>query len=263
MYKAMRYEDNRTYWDKRWKDADSDSDSFADTSIYPVIYADMIMSKKPKRTVELGCGLGRLVKHYHNQNFEIVGVERSLVAVEKLNSGARRYPIVAGDAANLPFRDGEFNALLAFGLFHNIEHGMTKCVAEALRCLAPGGRYCISMRPDNIEMRFNEWYWRRLHKRKHESVAEGSHFHKWLVTEKEFSALLERNGCRVDRVERARNVSLLWRIPLLRERSTSESERRSQGYRLNFLGRSIDWMLRSLFPSSFCNVLVFIGEKRN
>jgi hypothetical protein len=112
-------------------------------------------------------------------------------------------------------------------------------------------------------MRLNEYYWyiknKRLFKR------QKKHFHKWLVTEKEFLSLLNDNHCKVESVERARNVSILWRIPYLRRNQhlpyAGEQKLRSTGYTLNFFGKLIDDFLTKNFPAHFCNVLVFIGRK--
>ena len=43
-------------------------------------------------------------------------------------------------------------------------------------------------------------------------------FHKMLVTEKEFKEILETNGCKVEKIFRARNVSILWRVPFLKRK---------------------------------------------
>lgn len=53
----------------------------------------------------------------------------------------------------------------------------------------------------------------------------------------------------------------LWRVPFLRRPQAQESDYRSGGYRLNALGRGIDRILTTLFPGSFCNILVYSGIK--
>lgn len=256
MRKAYRYESNPEYWNRRWREAERDPDSFSDLSIYPIRYAEMVMDDRRLHAAELGAGLGRLLKHYRYTGYDLVGIERSEIAVDVLRAEDPALPIQVGDVRELPYADGEFDIILAFGLYHNIEEGMERALAETARCLKPGGRFCISMRPDNLEMRLNEWYWRRG------GAGSGPRsFHRWLVAEDEFRQVLARHGLRTDRLYRARNVSLLYRIPWLRERARAEAERRSRGYRLNALGRILDRVLRSLFPSQFCNVIVYLGRK--
>lgn len=258
MKKVMRYEDNQEYWDHRWIEADHDAEEFLDLDIYPIKYAEMVMDDPSQSSVELGAGLGRLVKHYRNAGFNITGLERSEVAVQRLQSESPDLGVTAGDVRSLPYEDGQFDVVLAFGLFHNIEDGLDQALSETGRVLMPGGRFCISMRPNNFEMHFNEWYWRwKQRDRRHQEPK----FHKWLVGEREFSRTLSQMDLHTQQVHRARNVSLLYRIPWLRAKSRDETERRSQGYRLNGVGRVLDKFLVTVLPSQFCNVLVYVGHK--
>jgi SAM-dependent methyltransferase len=255
-----RTETNKNYWDRRWTEADSDADTFADLSIYPIKYAEMVMADPSARVLELGCGLGRVVKHYHQQGRKITGIERSEVAVATLRAEDPTLDVAVGDATRLDLPDGAVDVLLAFGLYHNLEHEMQDALVESARILAPGGRFCVTMRPDNIEMRLNErfWQWRNRHR------TGPLHFHKWLVDEPGFTEMLRRCGLRVEQVHHARNMSILYRLPFLRDRRAAQGEesvRRSAGYRLNPVGRGIDSVLMRFWPARFCNVMVFIGVR--
>jgi SAM-dependent methyltransferase len=256
--KVLRYEDNAAYWDRRWAEAERDPDSFEDTKIYPIRYANLVMRDPRASALELGAGLGRLLKHYRRFGYRIAGLERSTVAVRRLREEDPSIDIREGDVRALPYADAEFDVVLAFGLFHNIEDGLDDALRETARILRTGGAFCISMRPDNWEMNLNEVYWRWRRPRRPGDVPR---FHKWLVGEDEFRRVLARHGLRTDAVHRARNLPITYRVPWLRERSRDETERRGRGYRLNALGRVIDRVLVTLFPAQFCNVTVFIGEK--
>ena len=262
MRKVFRFEDNSLYWDRRWTEAGRDLDHFLDPSIYPIKYAEMVMDDPKKLVVELGCGLGRVLKHYHYLGFRICGIERSNVAVKRLLTEHPCLNVREGDVLDLPYDDEMFDIALAFGLYHNLEHGFDRALAETARCLRSGGRFCITMRPDNLEMRLNEWYWRWQPR---QGRTDGQHFHKWLVNEDDFRQSLKKVGLITESVHRARNVSFLWRFPFLRDKnpaSEEESERRARGYRLSGVGRLLDRFLITLFPYQFCNVQVFIGYKR-
>jgi len=157
----------------------------------------------------------------------------------------------------MPFEDGRFDTILAFGVFHNIEEGMEGAIKESLRCLRKNGKFCISMQPNNMEMRLHNL-------RQHIGIRmwnKKRHFHKWLVGKDEFKAILERLGCDVENVFHARNVSIFWRIPFLRL-NKAEIGSRSSGYELNAIGRRIDGVLTRLFPASFSNVLIYTGRKK-
>lgn len=259
MKKVFRYEDNRQYWDRRWTEAERDLDTFSNLNIYPIKYAEMVMDNPTHRSVELGAGLGRVLKHYHKAGHDIAGMELSEVAVERLKTENPEIDIEAGDVRHLSYDSEYFDVVLAFGVYHNMEEGMDQGLSEAARCLKSGGRFCISMRPNNLEMNINEryWTWKRRDNRH-----TGRQFHKWLVGEKEFEQLLLSHGLKTDKIYRARNLSLLYRIPWLRNEGSTEAARRSGGYRMNILGRALDKALVTLAPSQFCNVLVYIGSKR-
>jgi len=258
MLRVLRYEDNEKYWDRRWTEAGADADEFRDLSIYPIRFAEMVATDPSARMLEVGAGLGRVLKHYHRRGLQVVGVERSAVAVNRLLAEDPSIQIRQADVCDMPFDDGEFDLVLAFGVYHNLETGLDKALAETSRCLRPGGHFCISMRPHNMEMLINERYWRW----KRRGQTGPPRFHKWLVKPGEFRTMLASHRLDTRAVHRARNVSLLYRVRLLRAASVSEAQRRSAGYRLNWLGRALDGVLTTLAPSQFCNVLVFIGEKR-
>lgn len=261
MKRVYRYEENTAYWDRRWTEAGEDKDRFERLDIYPIRYAEMVMTDRSARALEIGCGLGRVLKHYRRSGFEIAGIERSAPAVERMRAADPTLDVRTGDVLGLPYESGRFDVVMAFGVFHNLEEGVERALAETARCLKPGGRFCISMRPNNVEMRLNElyWAWRNRHRR-----SAARHFHKLLVGESEFIRLLQQVGLRTEQVHHARNVSLLYRLPFLRDRDVaagSESARRAQGYRLNRIGRAIDGAMTRLFPFQTANVLVFIGRK--
>lgn len=194
------------------------------------------MDDQSQRAVELGTGLGRLLKHYHGAGFDIVVMERSEVAVEQLKSEGLGIDIRAGDVRDMPFADAEFDVVLAFGLYHNFEDCVDRALEETARILRDGGRFCVSIRPDNFEMRFNEWYWRWRERNRRGSPLR---FHRWLAGESDFRGMLAMQGLVADRMYRARIVSLLYRVPFPRAKSRTEAERRPQGYRLNNLGRTV------------------------
>lgn len=261
MKKVYRTEDNRAYWDRRWREAGMDADAFEDLTIYPIRYAERALARSSGRILEIGCGLGRIVKHYAGQGRDIVGMERSEEAVRRINEATPDLDVRVGDATALDFPDGAFDVALAFGVYHNFETGLEAGLSEVGRILADGGRFVISMRPNNIEMHLNELYWRWR-----SSAPSGAHkeFHKLLVGEKEFSRLLRRHGLEVDEVHYARNVSILYRFGFLRNRrldDASEDVRRARGYQLNALGKLLDRLMTAVAPYQFCNVLVFEGHK--
>lgn len=88
------------------------------------------------RVLDVACGTG-----YGTAMLGAVGVDVSLDALRY----ARRHPAryVAADAARLPFRCGDFDAVVSF---ETIEHVVdpVRFVAECVRVLKPGGRLLVS-----------------------------------------------------------------------------------------------------------------------
>jgi ubiquinone/menaquinone biosynthesis C-methylase UbiE len=89
------------------------------------------------RVLDLGCGVGALLPHLHTvaPGALVVGLDRTEAMVAL---GPRDFPLLVGDAAELPFAAGSFDAVvMAFMLFHLPRP--TAGLAEAWRVLRPGG----------------------------------------------------------------------------------------------------------------------------
>lgn len=261
MKRVYRQEANDAYWDRRWAEAGHDSESFQDLTIYPIRYAEMVMQDRSKRALEIGCGLGRVLKHYAHQGFRISGIERSHVAVERLHKESPSLDVREGDVLALPYANREFDIVMAFGVFHNLEIGIEKALAETARILKQSGQFAISMRPNNFEMNANEIYWRWKSRGRTRGAPQ---FHKLLVGKDEFRHMLAQHGLETEQIHYARNVSLWYRVPFLRDAADArvdEAKRRAAGYRLNALGRAVDRASIAMFPYQTSNAIVYVGHK--
>jgi SAM-dependent methyltransferase len=99
--------------------------------------------------LDVGCGPGNFTRPFARAAGErgrVVGLDasRTMLAQAARESGtAGRGPLyVRGDAADLPFRDGSFDAVCCFAALYLIEEPL-KAVAEIARVLAPGGRVAL------------------------------------------------------------------------------------------------------------------------
>jgi len=98
---------------------------------------DELPLAEARRILDLGCGVGALLPHLHKAapRALIVGLDRTEAMV---TLGPRDFPLLVGDAAELPFADGSLDAVvMAFMLFHLPRP--TAGLAEAWRVLRPGG----------------------------------------------------------------------------------------------------------------------------
>jgi demethylmenaquinone methyltransferase/2-methoxy-6-polyprenyl-1,4-benzoquinol methylase len=101
----------------------------------------------PGRALDLCCGTGDLTLELARGGFETTGVdfchEMLVRGMEKgSGNGSGRLRLAEGDALNLPFQDGSFEAAtVAFGIrnLQSLERGL----AEIARILSPGGRVAI------------------------------------------------------------------------------------------------------------------------
>lgn len=256
MRKVTRDKDTHEYWNERWAAYGADAESFVNTSIYPIKYVDRIM-KPGLRTLEAGCGLGRVVKHYRNQGHDIEGFDYSEVAVAKLNAESPQCRIKWGDITRMDYADGTFDNVLALGVFHGIEDlGMIRRgIGECARTLKPGGHLVASVRADTWENRLIDDLTSKRGKK-------GEKFHKWSFTEAEFAGFLEGAGLRIVRSERVTNVPYLHKYAVFRKRAAfEEGDTRSEGFLLNGLGNALYGVFRLLLPGLTGTTWVFTAVK--
>lgn len=257
MRKVLRNNDALTYWNKRWSDFPEDEKSFQNMNIYPIKFVTPYITKE-KRTLDVGCGLGRIVKHYHYQGYDISGCDYSSVAVKKLNLNSPELRISEGDVTNLKYRNDAFDLILAFGVFHSIEdlNAINKGITEVIRCLTVNGNFVVSVRVDNMESRLIDNITEKRGKK-------GSQFHKWCFSEREFAEMLTKNFLFINKVDLFTNVPFLHKFRIFRKNNKfDEKEARSTGFQLNFIGNTLYKLLKFSFPHSFGTTLVFSTTKR-
>jgi SAM-dependent methyltransferase len=97
-----------------------------------------------ERTLDLGCGEGRLGRLLQSRGHRVAGVDSSPAMVRFAVTHESPEPAVAGDAARLPFRDGSFDLVVAYMCLHDID-AMPAAVSEIARVLAPSGRLCAAI----------------------------------------------------------------------------------------------------------------------
>jgi SAM-dependent methyltransferase len=107
------------------------------------------------RLVDVGCGSGQLlIRLAGSAPGEYVGVdywgrdwEYSKAQCERNAEleGVRGLEFVQGSASRLPFSRGEFGRVVSCLTFHEVRDvpDKTVCLTEALRVLAPGGRFAL------------------------------------------------------------------------------------------------------------------------
>ena len=95
--------------------------------------------------LELGCGNGKTLAALP-RDCVITAIDSSKKAAELCRAAAPGAKVIQADACELPFGQGEFDAVVAF---HVLDHlaaaDREKAVAEIARVLAPGGRVFVKV----------------------------------------------------------------------------------------------------------------------
>jgi SAM-dependent methyltransferase len=110
-------------------------------SYSPAFFRD-IVPPPVGRTLEIGCGEGRVTRDLQRLGHDTFAVDTSpalLRAARDLDADGR---YVLADAGQLPFDAGTFGLVVAYNSLMDVDD-MPRAVAEASRVLRPNGRMCI------------------------------------------------------------------------------------------------------------------------
>jgi SAM-dependent methyltransferase len=97
-----------------------------------------------RRTLELGCGEGRLCRDLKALGHDMVGVDLSPTLVAAAREADPAIEVHEADAAALPFADGAFDCVVAFMSLQDVED-LRGAVSEAARVLERSGRLCVAI----------------------------------------------------------------------------------------------------------------------
>lgn len=116
-----------------------------------------LLTEEDARTLELGCGTGRLLVPMARAGVPMVGIDRSPEMLAHAITRSRRLPrvrrpaVVRGDIRTLPFEARSFGAVMApYGLLQSLlrETDLAMLLADVRRVLRPGGLFAIDLVPD-------------------------------------------------------------------------------------------------------------------
>lgn len=107
-----------------------------------------------RRTLDLGCGEGRLARDLKALGHEVVAVDASNRLVDAARAADPELEAHVADAAALPFADASFDLAVAFMSLQDVDD-LRAAVAETGRVLEPGGLLCLAIvHPFNSAGRF-------------------------------------------------------------------------------------------------------------
>jgi SAM-dependent methyltransferase len=95
-----------------------------------------------RRTLDLGCGEGRVSRDLKALGHEVAGLDVSPTMIRLAREADPEGEYVVADAAAVPFADETFDLVVAFNSLMDIDD-MRGAVREAARVLEPDGRFCV------------------------------------------------------------------------------------------------------------------------
>ena len=97
-----------------------------------------------RRTLDLGCGEGRLSRDLRGLGHDVVGVDGSQTMVAAAREADPDTEVLVADAAKLPFDDGAFDCVIAFMSLQDVDDHVG-AIGEVARVLEAGGRLCMAI----------------------------------------------------------------------------------------------------------------------
>lgn len=125
----------------------------------------LVPLKPEDRIADVCCGMGRHLLPLVSHGYQVVGLDRSPMMLALAHRGAQaaglQARLVLGDSSRLPFRDASLDVVLnlfnSFGYFER-EEDDRRVLAEAARCLKPGGRFLLDTRNKKHQILFAPYH---------------------------------------------------------------------------------------------------------
>jgi SAM-dependent methyltransferase len=114
---------------------------------YAPSFVDEIAPPPHGRTLEVGCGEGRMMRLLASRGHDVAGVDISPTLLRLARDADPRRMYLNGDATALPFADAAFDTVVAYNSLQTFgaRDDMARAVAEAARVLAPAGYLCVAV----------------------------------------------------------------------------------------------------------------------
>jgi SAM-dependent methyltransferase len=105
-------------------------------------FFDQLVSPPGRRSVEIGCGEGRVARDLRARGHQVTGIDSSPTLLVYARQEDTDSSYALADGAALPFPEGCFDLAVAYNSLQVVAD-MRGTVREAARVLSPGGYFCI------------------------------------------------------------------------------------------------------------------------
>ena len=131
-----------------------------DTYIEQLNYSDMvteiITSLKPKRVLDVGCAMGRVVGMFLDNGVDAVGVDISEYAISQADEKIKeRLKIVNLETDPIPFRAGEFDFISCLAVIEHLKND-TNLISEISRLIKPSGTVYLTTPPKKYKPSYHD-----------------------------------------------------------------------------------------------------------
>ena len=109
-----------------------------------------------RRLLDVGCGDGQISRLAAVQGSAVVGIDPTWNCVSVADDRAGGPVYARAGAAELPFADATFDAVVACLVFEHID-AVDAAIAEVARVLEPGGRFCFFLNHPILQAPGSAW----------------------------------------------------------------------------------------------------------
>lgn len=175
-------------------------------------FFEEILPAAPGRTLEIGCGEGRVARELRALGHDVIALDPSPTLVRAARGLDVKSAYVAGDGTRLPFADGAFATVVAYNSLQAMADvdDMPRALLEAGRVVRPGGYFCACVAHPMTDMALVDGasggdgaasYFER--RRVDTTVNKNGltmRFHGWTYTLEDYAAALTEAGFMVERM---------------------------------------------------------------
>jgi SAM-dependent methyltransferase len=171
-----------------------------------------LLPSAARRTLDLGCGEGRLTRELKRLGHSVVGIDAAPSMVRLAQAEDPDGDYVVADAAQLPFPDASFDLVVAFMSLMDVDD-LQGAVSESARVLEPGGILALAVtHPVNDAGTFESqeadspfvidgsYFGKRRWEDRTERAGLRMHFMGWAYPLEAYARALEQSGLLIEAI---------------------------------------------------------------